>query len=158
MKAVPLHSYTPYGYLQNDFPHQQLLGFNGELLERYSETYQLGNGYRLYSPVTMRFVAPDSWSPFGKGGGQYLWLLRRRPHKQPRSRRACSCHAITPPRRNTDVRCSYPPNSSASQSVPQQAALADRTQFTQRPINSTTPSSAATRQWKPTGKRWSNAV
>jgi len=68
MKAVPLHSYTPYGYLQNDFPHQQLLGFNGELLERYSETYQLGNGYRLYSPVTMRFVAPDSWSPFGKGG------------------------------------------------------------------------------------------
>ena len=68
MKAVPLHSYTPYGFLQNDFPHQQLLGFNGELLERYSETYQLGNGYRLYSPVTMRFVAPDSWSPFGKGG------------------------------------------------------------------------------------------
>ena len=139
MKAVPLHSYTPYGYLQNDFPHQQLLGFNGELLERYSETYQLGNGYRLYSPVIMRFVAPDSWSPFGKGGGQYLWLLRRRPHKQPRSRRACSCHAITPPRRNTDVRCSYPPNSSASQSVPQQAALADRRQCT-------TTNSAATRQ------------
>lgn len=28
----------------------------------------LGKGYRVYSPVLMRFNSPDSWSPFGKGG------------------------------------------------------------------------------------------
>ncbi len=28
----------------------------------------LGNGYRAYSPVLMRFNSPDSWSPFGEGG------------------------------------------------------------------------------------------
>ncbi|WP_268744425.1 RHS repeat-associated core domain-containing protein [Pseudomonas syringae USA007] len=28
----------------------------------------LGNGYRAYNPVLMRFHSPDSWSPFGEGG------------------------------------------------------------------------------------------
>lgn len=44
------------------------LGFNGELLESSLERYQLGRGYRAYSPVLMRFNNPDELSPFGRGG------------------------------------------------------------------------------------------
>lgn len=30
--------------------------------------YPLGNGYRAYLPSSMRFAAPDDWSPFDDGG------------------------------------------------------------------------------------------
>ncbi|WP_054989849.1 RHS repeat-associated core domain-containing protein [Pseudomonas coronafaciens] len=43
-------------------------GFNGELLDSITGHYSLGNGYRAYNPVLMRFNNPDSLSPFGKGG------------------------------------------------------------------------------------------
>ncbi|NAS96806.1 hypothetical protein CU664_12085 [Pseudomonas syringae pv. actinidifoliorum] len=43
-------------------------GFNGELLDDITGHYLLGNGYRAYNPVLMRFNSPDSLSPFGKGG------------------------------------------------------------------------------------------
>ena len=45
-----------------------ILGFNGERADPISGHYHLGNGYRAYSPVLMRFTCPDSWSPFGAGG------------------------------------------------------------------------------------------
>lgn len=45
-----------------------VLGFNGERHEPVSRSYLLGNGYRAFSPVLLRFLAPDSWSPFGAGG------------------------------------------------------------------------------------------
>ncbi|RMM34366.1 hypothetical protein ALQ80_03130 [Pseudomonas coronafaciens pv. oryzae] len=45
-----------------------LPGFNGELLDSITGHYLLGNGYRAYNPVLMRFNSPDSLSPFGKGG------------------------------------------------------------------------------------------
>ena len=45
-----------------------VLGFNGERADPISGHYHLGNGYRAYSPVLMRFTCPDSWSPFGAGG------------------------------------------------------------------------------------------
>ncbi|WP_240780301.1 RHS repeat-associated core domain-containing protein [Serratia proteamaculans] len=47
---------------------EMLLGFNGERLDPVTGTTHLGNGYRAYSPVLMRFTCPDSWSPFGGGG------------------------------------------------------------------------------------------
>ncbi len=68
MKAIFFRAYTPYGFLYDSLSHQQLIGFNGELLEKHSGAYLLGNGYRPYSPAVMRFLAPDSWSPFGRGG------------------------------------------------------------------------------------------
>ncbi|AVI87072.1 conserved hypothetical protein [Pseudomonas syringae pv. tomato T1] len=43
-------------------------GFNGELLDDITGHYLLGNGYRAYNPVLMRFNSPDSLSPFGEGG------------------------------------------------------------------------------------------
>ncbi|WP_425929348.1 RHS repeat-associated core domain-containing protein [Pseudomonas sp. NyZ201] len=44
------------------------LAFNGELLESSTGVYFLGNGYRVFSPLLMIFIQPDSWSPFGAGG------------------------------------------------------------------------------------------
>ncbi|WP_230080979.1 RHS repeat-associated core domain-containing protein, partial [Pseudomonas syringae] len=45
-----------------------LLGFNGERRDPVTGHYLLGNGYRAYNPVLMRFNSPDSLSPFGEGG------------------------------------------------------------------------------------------
>jgi RHS repeat-associated protein len=45
-----------------------VLRFAGEKIDPVTGTYALGNGYRVYSPALMRFIAPDSWSPFGAGG------------------------------------------------------------------------------------------
>lgn len=44
------------------------LGYNGQLHEPVGWWQFLGNGYRVYNPVLMRFHSPDSVSPFGKGG------------------------------------------------------------------------------------------
>ncbi|WP_046237825.1 RHS repeat-associated core domain-containing protein [Pseudomonas syringae pv. coryli] len=58
-------AYTPYGHRQ---ALNQLPGFNGERPDPSTGHYLLGNGYRAYNPVLMRFNSPDSMSPFGKGG------------------------------------------------------------------------------------------
>ncbi|MEE5043402.1 RHS repeat-associated core domain-containing protein [Pseudomonas alliivorans] len=58
-------AYTPYGHSEH---LASLPGFNGELPDPLTGHYLLGNGYRAYSPILMRFNSPDSVSPFGKGG------------------------------------------------------------------------------------------
>lgn len=59
-------AYTPYGYRPAQSPYP-LLGFTGQLRERELGWYLLGNGYRAYNPVLMRFHSPDRLSPFGLG-------------------------------------------------------------------------------------------
>jgi RHS repeat-associated protein len=59
--------YTAYG-LRARADLVTELGFNGQIIERYTRTYLLGNGLRAYSPALMRFYSPDTLSPFGKGG------------------------------------------------------------------------------------------
>ncbi|ATP43974.1 hypothetical protein CR511_07880 [Pseudomonas putida] len=59
--------YTAYGYSERS-PSSTLLGFNGERLAVELASYLLGNGYRAFSTVLMRFQSPDSFSPFGEGG------------------------------------------------------------------------------------------
>ena len=61
-------AYSPYGHHPTVGANQQLLGFNGECADPVTGHYLLGNGYRAFNPVLMRFNSPDSWSPFGKGG------------------------------------------------------------------------------------------
>ena len=57
-------SYTAYGYsLING-----ILGYTGQPCDRLTNHYLLGNGYRAYSCILMRFLSPDTLSPFGKGG------------------------------------------------------------------------------------------
>ncbi|MFW0758885.1 RHS repeat-associated core domain-containing protein [Pseudomonas sp. H11T01] len=61
-------AYTPYGHRPLGNGLLSLLGFNGERPDPVTGHYHLGNGYRQFNPVLMRFNSPDSWSPFGEGG------------------------------------------------------------------------------------------
>ncbi|WP_080925226.1 RHS repeat-associated core domain-containing protein [Pseudomonas fluorescens] len=61
-------AYSPYGHHRAESGMSSLLGFNGERANPVTGHYLLGNGYRAFNPVLMRFNNPDSWSPFGKGG------------------------------------------------------------------------------------------
>ena len=60
--------YSPYGHRPVESGLLSLLGFNGERPDPITGCYLLGNGYRAFNPVLMRFNSPDSLSPFGKGG------------------------------------------------------------------------------------------
>jgi RHS repeat-associated protein len=70
LDAIPLQhlAYTPYGHRVPESGLLSLLGFNGERPDPVTGHYLLGNGYRAFNPVLMRFNSPDSWSPFGRGG------------------------------------------------------------------------------------------
>jgi len=61
-------AYSPYGHRPAEGGLFSLAAFNGEQLDSVTGLYLLGNGYRAYSPTLMRFLAPDSMSPFGAGG------------------------------------------------------------------------------------------
>ncbi|POA20334.1 hypothetical protein C1886_08930 [Pseudomonas sp. FW300-N1A1] len=61
-------NYTPYGHGAPENSLLNLLGFNGERIDPVTGYYLLGNGYRAFNPVLMRFNSPDSWSPFREGG------------------------------------------------------------------------------------------
>jgi len=61
-------AYSPYGHRPAENGLLSLLGFNGERPDPLTGHYHLGNGYRQFNPVLMRFNSPDSWSPFGRGG------------------------------------------------------------------------------------------
>ncbi|WP_122581164.1 MULTISPECIES: RHS repeat-associated core domain-containing protein [Pseudomonas syringae group] len=65
--------YSPYGHrLQGT----QVPGFNGERADPVTGHYLLGNGYRAFNPVLMRFNNPDTLSPFGRGGlNAYAYCL-----------------------------------------------------------------------------------
>lgn len=60
--------YSPYGQTAAESGLFSLLGFNGERPDSVTGHYLLGNGYRAYNPVLMRFNSPDDKSPFGEGG------------------------------------------------------------------------------------------
>ncbi|NUT79171.1 RHS repeat-associated core domain-containing protein [Pseudomonas sp. C1C7] len=69
-------AYTPYGHSRFGNGLPSLLGFNGERREPLTGWYLLGNGYRAFNPVLMRFNSPDSWSPFGEGGlNAYMYCV-----------------------------------------------------------------------------------
>lgn len=61
-------AYSAYGHRADDAAIDSQLAYNGERREGQTGCYLLGNGYRVFSPVLMRFQAPDSWSPFEVGG------------------------------------------------------------------------------------------
>ena len=61
-------AYTPYGQSPHVSDIHKVLGFNGERQDPLTGYYLLGNGYRAFNPVLMRFNSLDSWSPFGEGG------------------------------------------------------------------------------------------
>lgn len=58
-------AYTPYGLAPN---RESLTGFVGQMRSLVPEGYFLGNGYRFYNTILMRFNSPDELSPFEAGG------------------------------------------------------------------------------------------
>ena len=61
-------SYSAFGLSHADTECTDMAAYNGARIDPISNTYHLGNGYRAYSPLLMRFNCPDSFSPFGAGG------------------------------------------------------------------------------------------
>lgn len=69
-------TYSPYGHHHAENNPSSQLGFNGERMDPTTGHYLLGNGYRAFNPVLMRFNSSDSMSPFGKGGiNSYAYCL-----------------------------------------------------------------------------------
>jgi RHS repeat-associated protein len=69
-------AYSAYGQQSAQQAVTTGLGFNGELREARIGWYLLGNGYRAYNPILMRFHSPDNLSPFGKGGlNAYMYCV-----------------------------------------------------------------------------------
>ncbi|WP_084615156.1 RHS repeat-associated core domain-containing protein [Pseudomonas batumici] len=69
-------AYSPYGQRTARNGLLSLLGFNGERPDPLTGHYLLGNGYRAFNPVLMRFNSPDSLSPFAEGGfNSYAYCL-----------------------------------------------------------------------------------
>lgn len=76
--AMPEQSftYTPYGVRHPVADPMNLPGFNGERADPVTGHYPMGNAYRSFNPVLMRFNSPDSLSPFGQGGlNAYAYCL-----------------------------------------------------------------------------------
>ncbi|POP74451.1 RHS repeat-associated core domain-containing protein [Pseudomonas syringae] len=61
-------AYTPYGHRHPSAGPVSLPGYAGQRVDPVTGHYLLGNGYRAFNPVLMRFNSPDSLSPFGEGG------------------------------------------------------------------------------------------
>lgn len=59
--------YSAFGSVDN-VQNKFLPGFNGERPDPLTGGSHLGNGYRTYNPILMRFTSPDNESPFGVGG------------------------------------------------------------------------------------------
>ncbi len=68
--------YSPYGHGHTGIGSTVALGFNGQFFHAAPGCYALGNGLRFYNPRLMRFVSPDTLSPFLKGGiNAYAYCL-----------------------------------------------------------------------------------
>lgn len=69
-------SYAPYGYHSAQGSVAGFLGFAGQRPDPVTGHYLLGNGYRTFNPVLMRFNSPDRLSPFHRGGlNAYAYCL-----------------------------------------------------------------------------------
>ncbi|WP_158664640.1 MULTISPECIES: RHS repeat-associated core domain-containing protein [unclassified Pseudomonas] len=67
MHAARAVVYAPYGHF-DVLKHGAILAFNGQVRDSMTACDLLGNGKRLYSSTLMRFLSPDTYSPFGLGG------------------------------------------------------------------------------------------
>ena len=72
-------AYSPYGHHPTAGANEHLLAFNGECADPVTGHYLLGNGYRAFNPVLMRFNSPDSWSPFSASGINTYTYCRNSP-------------------------------------------------------------------------------
>ncbi|MCD4531760.1 MULTISPECIES: RHS repeat-associated core domain-containing protein [Pseudomonas] len=74
--AVKNIAYSAYGHRSGHASVNFHLGYNGERRETQTGWYLLGNGYRVFNPLLMRFHSPDNLSPFGEGGlNAYMYCV-----------------------------------------------------------------------------------
>jgi len=74
--AVKSIAYSAYGHRTQSASVNCHLGYNGERRETQTGWYLLGNGYRVFNSLLMRFHSPDNLSPFGKGGlNAYMYCV-----------------------------------------------------------------------------------
>ena len=60
-------AYPPYGTSAKT-AQPVLTGYTGQIPDPVTGHFLLGNGYRAFNPVLMRFNSPDTVSPFDEGG------------------------------------------------------------------------------------------
>lgn len=60
-------SYGPYGS-ESSSESNAVIMFSGYWRDVPTSNYMLGNGYRMFNPLLMRFHSPDELSPFAAGG------------------------------------------------------------------------------------------
>jgi RHS repeat-associated protein len=65
--SYPDSAYCPFGFRAPASVNTRA-GFNGQVQEQMTQSYLLGNGYRIYAAVMRRFYSPDDLSPFDEGG------------------------------------------------------------------------------------------
>jgi RHS repeat-associated protein len=65
---VSVRCYSPFGFLNRNRSIHAHCAFNGYYHEPVTDIYLLGNGYRAFNPLLMRFHGPDNFSPFAEGG------------------------------------------------------------------------------------------
>jgi RHS repeat-associated protein len=98
-------AYSPYGHSTSVSRLLSLLRFNGERADRLTGHYLLGNGYRAFNPVLMRFNSPDSFSPFGSGGlNSYAYV-----QGDPINRRDPTGHTLLPMQQIVDALVKHQP-------------------------------------------------
>lgn len=81
-QAGIMYAYTAFGHLTPGDTGLMMLGFNGQYRDPLTGNYQLGNGYRSYNPVLMRFLSADSLSPFSHGGINAYAYCKNNPANQ----------------------------------------------------------------------------
>ncbi|WP_244302733.1 RHS repeat-associated core domain-containing protein [Pseudomonas saxonica] len=81
-------AYTPYGHQKDLKTLPGVCGFNGERPDPLTGHYLLGQGYRAFNPVLMRFNSPDNLSPFAEGGINAYGYCGGGSHQQGRPNRA----------------------------------------------------------------------
>lgn len=65
VKPYSAYSHCPFGHAAGG---SLKTSFTGRMTEDHSGYYLLGNGQRAYLPTLARFIQPDKYSPFQKGG------------------------------------------------------------------------------------------
>ncbi|WP_240928467.1 MULTISPECIES: RHS repeat-associated core domain-containing protein [Pseudomonas] len=130
MNNHKMRTYTAYGYSNKTLSPSSILEFNGEPADVFTGFYILGAGYRAYWNYLMRFLSPDSLSPFYAGGinaycycandpinsadpsghvGVRLTILRRQQKPMLQSRSQILAQLDSPAQVNTSYRRDAPP-------------------------------------------------
>ena len=69
-------AYSVYGESDLDTAGPNPVAFIGAIFDHFFSGYNMGNGYRNYSPTLRRFFSQDALSPFGRGGlNSYCYCL-----------------------------------------------------------------------------------